>query len=174
VAVIMSQTVGTCLASSYSAPLLDVRSCMGRSDSLIEGRSYYLDEVQGILSLVKASHSGAAHLFLLDELFRGTNTTERIAAAEATLLELTSAPDSHIVVAATHDTELASLLGGAFAAMHLADREVDGDLVFEYRLAAGPSTTRNALALLERYGAPRTLIDRAAARARRLEGRADA
>ena len=104
----------------------------------------------------------------------GTKTTERIAAAEATLVELTSAPVSHIVVTATHDTELASLLGGAFAAMHLADREVDGDLVFEYRLATWPSTTRNALALLERYGAPRTLIDRATARAGRLEGRMDA
>ena len=173
VAVIMSQSVGTCLASSYSAPRLEVRSCMGRSDSLIEGRSYYLDEVQGILSMVKASHSGAAHLFLLDELFRGTNTTERIAAAEATLLELTSAPVSHIVVAATHDTELASLLGGAFAAMHLADREVDGDLVFEYRLADGPSTTRNALALLERYGAPPAMVERALTRAKLLEGRRD-
>ena len=121
-----------------------------------------------------ASHTGAAHLFQLDELFRGTNTTERIAAAEATLVELTSAPASHIVVAATHDTELSPLLGDAFAVMHLADREVDGNLVFDYRLAAGPSTTRNALALLERHGAPRAMIERALALAQRLEGRRNA
>lgn len=166
VAVIMSQTVGTCLASSYSAPPLCVRSCMGRSDSLVEGRSYYLDEVQGIVALVHASASGGAHLFLLDELFRGTNSTERIAAAEAALVELTSTPVPHIVVAATHDTELASILSGTFATYHLADRTVNGDLVFEYRLAPGPSTSRNAIALLERHGAPPLLVARALARVR--------
>lgn len=169
VAVITSQTVGTCLASSYSAPSFCVRSCMGRSDSLVEERSYYLDQVQGIVALLHASTSCEAHLFLLDELFRGTNTNERTAAAEADLVELTSTAVPHIIVAATHDTELASMLNETFATYHLADRTVNGDLVFEYRLAPGLSTSRNAIALLERHGAPPRLVARALARARLSE-----
>lgn len=169
VAVIMCQTVGTCLAATYSAPELCVRSCMGRSDSLIDGRSYYLDEVEGILAIVNASDATGAHLFLLDELFRGTNTTERIAAAEAALFQLTNTATPHIVVAATHDTELASLLKETFTTYHLADRAVNGDLIFDYRLAPGPSTSRNAIALLARHGAPPQLVARALARVRALE-----
>src|SRR6266540_1371526 len=49
------------------------------------------------------------HLFLLDELFRGTNAVERIAAGQAVLQELIGRPDAprpHVVIAATHDQEL--------------------------------------------------------------------
>ena len=127
----------------------------GRSDSLTEARSYYLDEVRGILSLVEASKTSDAHLLLLDELFRGTNSVERIAAAHATLTELAGAPSPHVVVAATHDMELVALLTPSFATFHFSDRTGADGLVFEYKLTAGPSTTRNAISLLELNNAPR-------------------
>lgn len=85
------------------------------------------------------------------------------------MVALTATP--HIVFAATHDTDLASLLRENFTTYHLADRTVNGDLIFQYRLAPGPSTSRNAIALLERHGAPPTLIARALARVQRLEER---
>lgn len=169
VATIMSQTVNTCTAESYECPVLRVRSCMGRSDDLVTGRSYYLDEVHGILSLVHASQSLEAHLFLLDELFRGTNAIERIAAGESTLSVLASASTPHLTVAATHDVELVALLAGTFATFHFSDRVGPEGLVFEYRLASGPSTTRNAISLLELNGAPSSLVTRARALAQRLE-----
>jgi len=169
VAVIMSGTVNTCTARGYVCPNLRVKSCMGRSDNLIEGRSYYLDEVQGILGLVRASQSDGRHLFLLDELFRGTNAVERIAAAEATLAELAQGSTPHVVVAATHDLELVTLLTPTFTTFHFSDQTGADGLVFDYHLTEGPSTSRNALALLESYGAPSTLIKRAIALAERLD-----
>ena len=89
VTAVLAQTLNTCLASEYSAPLFSVRSCIGRSDDLLSGKSYYIAEVETLLGLVEAS-VGSAHLFLLDELFRGTNAVERIAAGQAVLLELVS------------------------------------------------------------------------------------
>jgi DNA mismatch repair ATPase MutS len=169
VGVIMSQSVNTCTAGAYACPELRVKSCMGRSDNLIEGRSYYLDEVQGILGLVRASQAEVAHLFLLDELFRGTNAVERLAAAEATLAELAQGPARHVVVAATHDLELVTLLTPTFTTFHFSDRTGTNGLVFDYRLTEGPSTTRNAIALLQSHGAPSTLIKRATALAERLD-----
>jgi DNA mismatch repair ATPase MutS len=98
-------------------------------------QSYHLDEVQAVVELIRASQSGQAYLFPFDELFRGTNAIERIAAAEATLRQL--ATTMHVVIAATHDIEVVALLEGIYASFHLVDRmEADG-LVFEYRLAAG-------------------------------------
>jgi DNA mismatch repair ATPase MutS len=165
----MAQTLNTCVASAYEAPPLRVMSLMGRSDSLIEGRSYYLDEVQRVLAMIRASRLGEPHLFLLDELFRGTNAGERIANGEASLRELRDAPTRHLIVAATHDLELVSLLSPHFATYHFTDRMDRHGMVFEYRLAEGPATTRNAIALLELQGAPASLVDRARALTHQLE-----
>ena len=74
------------LLGAYSAPVFTVRSVIGRSDDLVAGKSYYRDEVEAVIALVHASRS--PDLFLFDELFRGTSTVERIAAAEAVLAEL--------------------------------------------------------------------------------------
>ena len=51
-------------------------------------------------------------------LFRDTNVVERIAASEATLRKL--ADTSHVVVTATHDVEIVSLLRGTFTPFHFA------------------------------------------------------
>jgi hypothetical protein len=158
--------VNTCIAKRYDAPQLTVRSCIGRSDDLLLGKSYYLDEVQSVIEVIRASHSNRAHLILLDELFRGTNAIERIAAGEATLREL--ATTAHLVICATHDVEIVAFLEGIYASFHFVDRMEPEGLVFEYQLAVGPSTTRNAISLLELNGAPEALVFRARERAAHL------
>jgi DNA mismatch repair ATPase MutS len=87
---VLAQSLNTCLAHAYEAPVYQIRSCIGRADDLIAGKSYYLVEVESVLSLVKASDETAPHLFIFDELFRGTNAVERIAAGEAVLHALVS------------------------------------------------------------------------------------
>jgi hypothetical protein len=79
---ILALTFNTCLAGNYEAPTYQVRSCIGRSDDLFAGQSYYLVEVESVLALVRASERSDPHLFMFDELFRVTNDVERIAAAE--------------------------------------------------------------------------------------------
>ena len=85
---VLAQTLNMCFASSYHAPLLVVRSCIGRAGNLASGKSYYIVEAESLLGLVRDSGSAVPHLFLLDELFRGTNAVERIAAGQAVLREL--------------------------------------------------------------------------------------
>jgi hypothetical protein len=170
--VVLAQSLHTCFASAYAAPVLQVKSCIGRSDDLAAAKSYYLVEVESVLSLVDASGSPEPHLFLLDELFRGTNAVERIAAAEAVLSELVGAASGakpHVVIAATHDGELVDLLRGTYEAFHLTDAIGHEGLTFEYRLRRGPATTRNAIALLRLSGAPPSVIARALQRAAQLD-----
>lgn len=122
---LMAQTLNTCLASEYEAPVFNVRSCIGRADDLLTGRSYYIDEVESLLGLVDASADFSSHLFLLDELFRGTNAVERIAAGQAVLRELVTDANRqkpHVVLAATHDAELVDLLSDIYAAYHFGTR----------------------------------------------------
>jgi hypothetical protein len=167
--VVLAQAINTCLARGYDAPVYQVRSCIGRADDLIAGKSYYLVEVESVLALVRASQLQAPHLFIFDELFRGTNAVERIAAAEAVLAELVSTGKPHVVLAATHDGELVDLLRDTYAVCHFGDAVGPDGLVFDYRLAPGPATSRNAIALLELNGAPETLVQRALARAAELD-----
>jgi hypothetical protein len=172
VTAVLAQTINTCLANEYQAPILNVRSCIGRADDLLTGKSYYIVEVEALLELVRASAGSAPHLFLLDELFRGTNAVERIAAGQAVLRELLSGATGskpHVVVAATHDGELVDLLPEMFAAYHFGDAVGPDGLVFDHRLQPGPAITRNAIALLRLHGAPDTLLDRALACAAALD-----
>ena len=55
VTAVLAQTLNTCLAAEYSAPVFNVRSCIGRSDDLLSGKSYYIAEVESLLGLVEAS-----------------------------------------------------------------------------------------------------------------------
>ena len=162
--VVLAQTIHTCLASSYQAPVFTVRSCIGRADDLIAGKSYYLVEVEALLELVRASGDDSTQLFLLDELFRGTNAVERIAAGQAVLEELigpTPHSKPHVVIAATHDGELVDLLPETFETVHFGDAIGPDGLVFDHLLQPGPATTRTAIALLRQHGAPETLLRRA-------------
>jgi hypothetical protein len=170
----LAQTINTCTADTYEAPAFVVRSCIGRADDPASGKSYYLVEVEAVLGLVRAASSVAPHLFLFDELFRGTNAVERIAAGEAVLVSLVSpradgSASPHIVLAATHDQELVDLLDGLYAPFHFTDTIDDAGLSFDYQLQPGASTTRNAIALLRLRGAPAELVARALERATELD-----
>ena len=172
VSAVLAQTINTCLAEVYEAPVLQVRSCIGRSDDLIAGKSYYIVEVEAVLALVQASTSTTPHLFLFDELFRGTNAIERIAGAEAVLVQLIRDGDrfkSHLVIAATHDAELVDLLGDIYAGHHFGDELGPDGLIFDHRLQRGATTTRNAIALLRMHGAPPAMVSRALHRAAALD-----
>ena len=172
--VILAQTINTGLAARYEGPVCVVPSCIGRADDPASGKSYYLVEVDAVLALLQASDAEEPHLFLFDELFRGTNTVERIAAGEAVLRSLveprpTGRTHPHVVVAATHDQELVDLLSGRYAPFHFTDTVTEAGLTFDYRLHAGPAIGRNALALLRLRGAPERLLQMAEARARELD-----
>ena len=170
---ILAQTINTCLAREYRAPIFHVRSCIGRADDILTGTSYYIAEVEALLELVRASAGSESHLFLLDELFRGTNAVERIAAGQAVLTQLLEdaggGTKSHLVLAATHDLELVELASDRYEPCHFGDSVGADGLVFDHRLQRGPSTSRNAIALLRLHGAPDAMITRAMTTAAMLD-----
>jgi DNA mismatch repair ATPase MutS len=175
VCAVFADALNICPAESYSGPPIEVRACIGRSDNLLEGKSYYVAEVEAVLSIVRANDGARHRLLLFDELFRGTNTVERLAAGEAVLRALlTETPGiAPTVIVATHDTELVAMLRGLYTPYHMRESVDGGALNFEYRLHPGPATTRTALRLLELHGAPATLMDRAHSLARMLDERRD-
>lgn len=162
---VLAQTIGSAMADRWTLPPVRIVTSIGRADNLIEGRSYYLAEVESIGRMVEAAGRESCHIFLADEIFRGTNAVERIAAGVAVLRHLASG--RHLVVAATHDLELADLLGDKYLPVHFGETLDAGGLRFDYRLHPGVTTGRTALDLLERTGYPEAIV--AAARALRSD-----
>lgn len=159
---VLAQTVGLAAAARWSMPFLRPVSSIGRADNLIEGHSYYLAEVESVARMVRAASGDPLHLFLADELFRGTNAVERAAGAAAVLRHLAAHGD--LVLTATHDLELGELLGGLYRTVHFGEEVGPDGLRFDYRLRPGVATGRTAVVLLELTGYPEAVV----AEARRL------
>jgi DNA mismatch repair ATPase MutS len=176
---VLAETIHTVFASRYEAPWLSVHSCITPADDLQAGKSYYQVEVETLVAMLRAAGSENIRLYLFDELFRGTNTLDRIGAASAVLSYLVTGLQSGseaqsdvrprcFVLAATHDLELVSLLTPDYAVVHFADQLTDAGLRFDYKLRPGPTTTRNAIALLGVLGAPQEVVAEALGRTERL------
>jgi DNA mismatch repair ATPase MutS len=109
-------------------------------------------------------------VFLIDEIFRGTNTVERIASSAAVLRHLAA---RQLVFATTHDTELQAMLADRFEMFHFTDQVVDQRYGFDYRIQPGPVRSRNAIKLLALSGYPQAVTDEAARIAADIEAGAD-
>ncbi len=167
---LLAQTIATCPATAYHAPFCRVLTSLSLADSLPTGKSYYLVEAETMRQLLLAcDEAPGSYLLLLDELFKGTNTQERIAANKAVLAYLQ--PRSW-VMAATHDGELGALLQSCFVEYHFCETVTAEDWYFDFRLKAGPLTTRNAIRLLARLDYPAQVVADAQALSAKLATRA--
>lgn len=147
---ILAQSIHTCAATYYCAPWFRIMTSMSLRDNLESGESFFLVEIKAIKRICDAARGACPVLCVVDEVLRGTNTVERIAASSQILNYLSK--ENAIVFAATHDVELTTLLEGEFENYHFAEEVRDGDVFFSYRLQEGPASTKNAIRLLEEMG----------------------
>jgi DNA mismatch repair ATPase MutS len=156
---LLAQTIYTCFADEFQSPMLRPYSSIRIDDNVLEGKSYYYQEVNTMGSLIKEVHSPYQNLFLLDEVFKGTNTVERIASAKATLSYLNQG--ANLVVVSTHDLELPSMLQDQFDLYHFSESIKDGQLHFDHKIKPGPLLTGNAIKILEMSDYPEKIISEA-------------
>jgi DNA mismatch repair ATPase MutS len=143
----LAQTIYTCFADEYISPILKQFSSIRIDDNLFEGKSYYFEEVNIMASLIAEVEQSHQNLFVLDEVFKGTNTVERIAAAKAILSYLSR--NHNIVVVSTHDIELAEMLKNEYDLYHFTETIESDELYFDHKIKSGQLRTRNAIRLLE-------------------------
>ena len=96
---------------------------------------------------------------VIDEILRGTNTQERIAASAAILEYLQN--QNCLAIVASHDIELTRKLGDSYGYYYFCEQMQEKDIAFDYQIREGVSNTKNAIALLECVGFPEIIIRRA-------------
>jgi MutS-like protein len=160
------RTVGVNLALAYAgAPvnagsmqtsLFRLFTCIKVSDSVQDGLSYFYAEVKRLQALLVSTRidQELPVLFLIDEIFRGTNSRERLIGSRSYIRELSQGTSLGLV--ATHDLELIKLADEIPGVVnyHFREEVRDGRMVFDYRLRPGPCPTTNALTIMRLEGLP--------------------
>lgn len=154
---IMAQGLHTCAANIYIGPWCRIFSSMALRDNIYQGESYFIAEIKALKRILEAKDENLPVLCFVDEVLRGTNTVERIAASTQVLREFQRR--NILCFAATHDIELTFLLEKEFENYHFQEQIQDGEVLFDYRLYKGRSNSRNAIRLLELLGYETDIVE---------------
>lgn len=158
---ILSQSIHTCCASEYRAPMYEIYSSMALHDDMGSGESYYIVEIKALKRILDAAAAKKNRILcFVDEVLRGTNTVERIAASTQILKSLVESGNM-LCFAATHDIELTELLKDVYDNYHFEEEIIENDIFFPYKLMSGSTKTRNAIKLLQIMGYDETVIEKA-------------
>ncbi len=143
---ILAQTLYFSLTKSFNIPAYFVKTSIRRNEDLEGGKSYFFVEIEELKKFIEMSVEKNRYLFLIDEIFRGTNTIERLASSTAVLKYLSN---GNRVFVTTHDIELQELLENSLMMFHFSE-QVEGDrFFFNYKIKKGPCSSGNAIKLLE-------------------------
>lgn len=156
---IFAQSICTCLAREYSSPMYAVFTSMALRDSTRDGESYFIAEIKSIKRILDYLNDDVPALCLIDEVLRGTNTIERIAASSQVLLHL--AKRNCLCIAATHDIELTYILQQSYRNVHFQETITSDGVVFDYKALTGRATSRNAIKLLQMLGYEAAIVEEA-------------
>ncbi|MBP3618163.1 MAG: MutS family DNA mismatch repair protein [Lachnospiraceae bacterium] len=157
---LLAQTVHTVPAKSYRASYFQILSSMALRDNMQGNESYFIVEIKSLKRIYEAAKAPVCTLCFVDEVLRGTNTVERIAASREVLAGLANSGRT-ICFAATHDIELTYLLEQDCENYHFEETVTDDKVEFDYLLHEGRATSRNAIKLLRMLGYPQDVIERA-------------
>jgi DNA mismatch repair ATPase MutS len=130
-------------------------------------KSYYFEGVLTIKNMIEKSQTNDSNLFLLDEIFKGTNTIERISAGKAVLSALTKNGDK--VFVSTHDIELTDMLFEDYDLYHFSEQVDNKTVGFDYKLKPGKLKNRNAIRILKINDYPDSIITEALEISNRLD-----
>lgn len=151
--VVLAQLGAPVRAASLTLTPLAIGATLRVQDSLQEGRSRFFAEISRVKDIADRSRSRPPVLFLLDELFHGTNSHDRLVGASGVLRALLDRGAIGLIT--THDMALAGVadrLAPRAINVHFDDRFEDGEMRFDYTMKPGPVTSSNALALMRTVG----------------------
>ncbi len=142
---VLAQSIATVNAGSYRASCFKIMTSMALTDNISDSKSYFIVEILS-LKRILTSKCDIPVLCCIDEVLRGTNTIERIAASSRILHKLNT--KNILCFAATHDIELTNILKNSYTNYHFQEKIENDNIIFDYKLHKGAAVTRNAIRLL--------------------------
>lgn len=139
-------------AKSMTCSLFKVMSSMRISDDLNEGVSTFYAELKKIKQIIDAAKNNKNIIFLIDEIFRGTNSIDRLYGARTVISKLDSLDIMGIIT--THDLDLCELENQHHRIKNYSFSEYykENKILFDYKIKQGKSKTSNAKYLMKMVG----------------------
>ncbi|MEL7598196.1 MAG: MutS family DNA mismatch repair protein, partial [Clostridiaceae bacterium] len=139
-------------AKKFECSIMEIFTCMRISDNLEKNISSFYGELLRIKELVNKTKEERKVFFLLDEIFKGTNSIDRHTGAKILINKLSSKKVLGMV--STHDLELGSLEkeNSNIKNYHFEEYYKNNNIYFDYKLRRDISTTRNAMYLMSIAG----------------------
>jgi len=140
-------------ASKYHCGYLALHSSMRTADSLKDEESYFLSEIKKLQLIVQEMESGKSMLILLDEVLKGTNTTDKRLGSVGLIRKSLKYPVRCFI--ATHDLSLGELEKehNSEVVNYCFESYIDEmELTFDYTIRKGIATNMNASFLMKRMG----------------------
>ena len=139
-------------AESLNYGIFSIYTCMRTQDNLEESISSFYAEILRIKLVIEAARSGEKVFFLLDEIFKGTNSKDRHEGAKILIEQLVKSGGIGLV--STHDFELCDLesIHNWLINFNFQEYYVDDKIKFDYKLRNGRSKTQNAKYLMKLAG----------------------
>lgn len=156
---ILAQSIFTCLAKRAKIPHANVLTSMAVRDDIESGDSYYMKEISYLKRIVEQVNDDELTLCIVDEILRGTNREERVAASVSILQHLNK--QNCITIVASHDILISEMLRLEYENCHFTEHMVDDDIVFDYKVKEGISNSTNAIKLLKHIGFPVEIVKHA-------------
>ena len=150
---VLAYAGGYCTASSLQVSLMELCTSIRTEDDVNEGISTFYAEILRIRQMIEVSRKQIPMISMIDEIYKGTNSKDRLFAAKETIRNL-SKPDTFTLVT-THDFELCDLendLDIDAKNYHFTEHYKENRILFDYKLRDGRCTTTNARYLLRMAG----------------------
>ena len=144
---ILAQGLGFAYGESLELSYGHVMTSMDVSDDIEVGDSYFITESKTILRMIESLEKSGFHYFFIDELFKGTNTIERIGSGLGIVRWLSGRNCLYMI--SSHDIELVVASGAVNDNYHFDSRYADGKIVFDYQIKQGSAVTKNAVNTLK-------------------------
>ncbi len=143
-------------AIHFSTSIVRLFTCIKVSDSVIDGISYFYAEVKRLKELLEEIEALNKRpvLFMIDEIFKGTNNLERLTGSRAMIKALANKNGAGLI--STHDLELVKLSEelNSISNFHFKEEIENEKMIFDYKLRSGPCPTTNALKIMRINGLP--------------------
>ncbi len=140
-------------AVSWSSPCVELRTGMRTSDSLQEHQSYFFAELNRLQSIIEDLRQGKPIIILLDEILKGTNSTDKQTGSRELIKQLIQ--QRALVLLATHDIALGDMehqYPGQIINTCFEGKIEEDELTFDYKLHTGLAQKANATFLMRKMG----------------------
>ncbi len=150
---VLAYTGAPVCAGDFKCSIMDIYTVMRVNDNLEKNLSSFYAELLKIKNIIQKAGEDNSIIFLLDEIFKGTNSKDRHIGAATVVKKLSKMGAVGLV--STHDLELGELEKDKDIGVenyHFSESYLNNQIVFDYKLRTGVSKTTNAIHLMKMVG----------------------